>query len=68
VPEVRPPFLPRQEEEVRGLRIRSHHDPPKIFLAEQEDQQNSHSLIGANVPKSIPNFILNFEIEEKWAR
>jgi len=47
VPEVRPTFLSRQEEEVRGLRVRSHHNATKILLAEQEDKQNSHSLIGS---------------------
>jgi len=46
MPEVRPPFIPRQEKEVRGLRVRGHHYATKIFLAEQEDQQNPLSLIG----------------------
>ena len=44
MPEVRPPLLPCQEEEVRRLWFRSYYYASKIFLAEQEDQQNPHSL------------------------
>jgi len=38
VPEVRPPLVPRQEEEMCSLRVRCNYYAPKIFVAEQEDQ------------------------------
>ena len=44
MPEVRPPLVPRQEETMRGVRVRSNHNTPTILMAEQEDQQNPHSL------------------------
>ena len=59
MPEVRPSFLSRPEEEVRGLRVRSYHYATKIFLAEQEDKQNPHSLIGSFTSRPQITFSLS---------
>src|SRR5438132_14278611 len=67
VPEVWPPLVPCSEEKVRRLRVRSYHYAPKIFLAEQEDKQNPHSLTRQH-PQYSAELYPHSETQEKWRR
>jgi hypothetical protein len=59
MPEVWPPRVSRQEEEMRRVWIWRNYNSPKILVAEQEDQQSPHCLVA--IATSICRILLSLE-------